>query len=116
MHQGDAVAALRLVQIGCGDQDSEAVAGEMRKSVPEFAAGNRIYACGRLVEEQDLRLRHQRADQREFLFHSAAETAGQTFGKAVHVEHLQISLSAPVDFFERKRDADRRCSGCSRPP
>ena len=115
MHQGDAMAAFRFVEIRRGDQDGEAVAGEMRKSVPEFAAGNGIDAGGRLVEEQDLRLRHQRADQREFLFHAAAETSGQTFGEAVHVEHVQILLSAPVDFLRRKRAADRRCSGCSRP-
>ena len=94
MHQRDAMAALRFVEIRRGDEDREAVGRQMRERVPEFAARNRIDAGRRLVEQQHLRLRDQRAGQRQLLLHAAAELRGQPVDEAVHVEHVEIAEAA----------------------
>src|SRR5262249_5005748 len=48
VHQADAVAPLRFIQVGCRHQDRETVGGEVRKRVPEFAARHGIDAGRRL--------------------------------------------------------------------
>ena len=81
--------------------DGEPVGGEMGERIPELAAGDRIDARGGLVEKQHARLRHQRAGQRELLFHAAAEASGEAVLEAVHVEHAQIAAAALRDFVRR---------------
>ncbi len=101
MHQRDAMAAFRLVEIRCGHENRQAVGGQMRERVPELAPRDRIDAGRRLVEQQHLRFRHQRARQRELLLHAAAQPAGQPIGEAIHVEHLQVAMPAPIDLVAR---------------
>ena len=75
VHERDAMAALRFVEIRSGHDNGEPFGGKMRERVPEFAAGNGIDASGRLIKQQDARLRNQRAGERELLLHAAAEAA-----------------------------------------
>ena len=98
VHECDAMAPFRLVQIRSGHQDGEAFGGEVGKNIPELAPGDGIDAGGRLVEQQDAGLGNQRADQRELLPHAAAELARQPVGEPVHVEHAQILVAALHDF------------------
>ena len=90
----DAVASLSFVEIWRCNHDRQAVDRQMCERVPEFAARDRIDSRGRLIEQQDLRLRHQRAGERQLLLHAAAETAGKAFGKPVHVEHGKVLVAA----------------------
>ena len=83
--------------------------------VPELAARDRIDAGGGLVQQQDARLGHQRAGQRELLLHAAAQPAGQPVGEALHPEHRQVAPAALLDLGARTRGAARRRSGGSRP-
>ena len=69
----------------------------MGEHVPELAARDGIDARGRFVEQQDVGLRNQRADQRELLPHAAAQLSGEAVGEAVHVEHAQVLLAAVED-------------------
>ena len=46
MHQRDAMAALGFIEIGRSHADGQALGGEMRQRVPEFAARDRIDAGG----------------------------------------------------------------------
>ena len=61
--------------------------------VPELAARDGIDAGRRLVQQQDARLGHQRAGQRQLLLHAAAEPAGQPVGEALHPEHRRGSAA-----------------------
>ena len=101
MHQRHAVAALGFVEIGGGENDRQAIGGKVRERIPEFAARHGIDAGGGLVEQQHARLRHQRAGQRELLFHAAAEPAGEPMFEAVHIEHAQIAAAALGDLVRR---------------
>ncbi len=81
MHQRHAVAALGFIQIGRCQHDRQAVGGQVRQRIPELAARYRIDAGGRLVQQQHARLGHQRAGQRQLLFHAAAQLPGQPISK-----------------------------------
>ena len=101
MHQRHAVAAFRLVEIRRGHQNRQAVGRQMRERIPEFTPRDRIDAGRRLVEQQHLRLRNQRARERELLLHAAAQPAGQSIGEPIHVEHLQVAMPATIDLGAR---------------
>ena len=75
--QGQAIAALGLVEIGRGDKDRHFLAQQLVKDPPEVAARDRIDAVGRLVQEQHSRRVDQRAGQAEFLLHAAGEVSRQ---------------------------------------
>ena len=47
--------ALGLVHVVCGDEQGDALAGELEEQIPQFATGHRIDPGGRLVEEDQLR-------------------------------------------------------------
>jgi hypothetical protein len=93
MHQRDLVAALGFIQIRRGHHNGQAVRGQVRQGVPEFAAGDRVDARSGFIQQQHARLRHQRADQRQLLLHAAAQLSRQPVRETVHVEHLQIALA-----------------------
>ena len=78
VHEGDAMTALRLVEVRGRQQDRDALARELGKGVPELATRDRVDTRRRLVEKKDAGLGHQRAGQRELLLHTAAEPAGDT--------------------------------------
>ena len=73
IEQGQPIAALRLVEIGGGDHDGDALLAQPVENAPEVAARHRIDAGGRLVEQQHLRRVDQRADEAELLLHAAGE-------------------------------------------
>src|SRR5271169_5691416 len=73
------MAALSLVHVMGRDQHREAVAGELVDLGPELAAGLRIDAGGRLVEQQQLRVRQRAGAEREPLLPAARERAGELF-------------------------------------
>jgi len=58
---------------GRGDHDGQALGRQVGERVPEFTPRNGIDAGGGLVEQQHARLGHQRAGERELLFHAAAQ-------------------------------------------
>ena len=91
------MAALRFIEVRRGDEDRQAVGRQVRERVPELAARYRIDAGGRLIEQQDARLWHERAGERQLLLHAAAQLPGQPVREAVHVEHLQIAVTARCD-------------------
>ena len=57
VQQRDARAALGLVEIRRRHQDRDALAQKLRQQLPELAPRHRIDARGRLVEQDDLRVR-----------------------------------------------------------
>ena len=77
----DLAAALGLVHVVRGDEQRDALGRELEQQIPQLAARDRIDARGRLVEEDDARLVHQRRAEREPLLPAAGQVAGQ----AIHV-------------------------------
>ena len=66
----------------------------MEEQIPQQAARHRIDAGGRLVEEQQLRLVHQRAGQRQALLETARQAAGQLALAALEAaQRQQIALA-----------------------
>ena len=74
---GDLVAALGFVHVMGGDQHGDAVGGQPVNLVPEFAARLGIDAGGRLVEQQQARLRQDAGAEREPLLPAAGQLAGE---------------------------------------
>jgi hypothetical protein len=99
VHECHTMATLSFVEIRSSHNHSEPVDREMREGVPKLTAGYGIYTSRRFIEQQHARLRNERANERELLLHSAAETSGQSVGEAMHVEHAEVSASALSDFF-----------------
>src|SRR5581483_6845703 len=60
-HESDGMAALRLVEVVRGEEKRRAAIAEIVEEVPEPLALARIEAGGRLVEEHQRRLVHERA-------------------------------------------------------
>jgi hypothetical protein len=50
---------------------------------------SRVHADRGLVEQQELRLAHQRAGEAEFLFHAAGELSCQTLAERRQPGHMQ---------------------------
>ena len=101
MHQRHLMAALGFIQIRRGHHDGQSLRGQVRQGVPKLAPRNRIDARGRLIQQQNARLRHQRARQRKLLLHAAAQTSRQPVLEAVHVEQPQIAVAPRDDLFRR---------------
>jgi len=97
VHQGHAVASLGFIHIGRGDKDRQSVCRQVSERVPEFAPRYRVYSGRRLIQQQYVRLRHQRTRERQFLLHPTAQFPGQPIREAIQVEHLQIVLAAFCD-------------------
>ena len=101
IHQGYAVAALRLVHEMGGDEDRHAVmARKIDQRLPEPVASERIDARGRLVEDQDLRLVHDRDREREAL----ADAERQ-------VERALVEIVLEAEIGGQLRDARLRLGG-----
>ena len=89
VQQRHARAALGLVEIRRRHQDRDALAQKLRQQLPELAARHRIDAGRRLVEQDDLRLVHQRAGQRQLLLHAAGQLVGQPIAKRRQLRQLE---------------------------
>ncbi len=74
----DPLAVFGFVEIGGGPQDPDAFAGQLFDHRPQLAAGDRIDAHSRLVEQHQFRRAHQRAGQPQLLLHPAGEIARQS--------------------------------------
>ena len=91
----DAAATFGFVHVMRGDEEGDALAGELEEQIPQRAAGDRIDAGGGLVEEDDFRRVNDGAGEGEPLFPPAGELAGA----AIHVrldagERLQLARCA----------------------
>ena len=77
------VELLGFFHIGGGDQHRHArvFRPQLGHQLPKLAARQGIDAGGRLVQDQQFGIVHQRAAQTEFLLHAAGELAGGTLGK-----------------------------------
>ena len=73
----DLVAALGLVHVVGRDQHGDAFGSQPVNLVPEFAARLRIDAGGRLVEQQQARLRQDAGAERQPLLPPARQFAGK---------------------------------------
>ena len=73
----DPACPLRLVQVRGGHDDGDALPEELGKDDPELAAGDRIHAGGRLVQENDAGTVDQGAGKGELLLHSPGKAFGQ---------------------------------------
>src|SRR5205085_5398677 len=82
-----------------GDDYRHAFRREIGERVPKLAARDRIDAGRRLIEQQNFWFSDERAREREFLFHAAAQAAGEPILEAVHVEHAQVAVAALFDLF-----------------
>ena len=99
VHHDHAVArAHDEVEVVLDDQERDAVALAQREDVLEqLDAQRRADAGHRLVEQQDPRLRHQRADEVEQLALPAGERAGERARVAVEPHELeQLARRAPA--------------------
>ena len=85
---GDLVAALGLVHVVGGDQHREPVGRERVDLVPELAPRLGIDARGRLVEQEQLRVRQGAGAEREPLLPAARELAGKLLLAAREPEPL----------------------------
>ena len=90
----DAVAALGLVHVMGGDQHGEARRRQTMDLVPEFAPRLRIDACGRLVEQQQLRLVHDAGGKRESLLPAARKRASELMAARGQAEILERLATA----------------------
>src|SRR5258708_14150616 len=78
IHQGDAMAVLRLIHIVRADKNGVAGFRELINEVPEITAGNRIDTAGRLAQKKDWPLRADGAPTRQPLFPTSGQQAGLT--------------------------------------
>src|SRR5580700_1483674 len=70
---GHVTAALGLVHVVRGDEESDSVSGEFKQQIPEQAASHRIDAGGGLVEEKKFGLMEHGAAQSQPLLPSAGK-------------------------------------------
>ena len=88
------MTALGLVHVMGGDQHGDALGGELVDLVPELAPRLGIDAGGRLVEQQQLRLRQDAGAERQPLLPAARQFAGKLVGAAVEPEPVDGLLGA----------------------
>ena len=84
----DPVAVLRLFHEVGRDQDRDAGRRHGVDSVPERAPHDRVDAGGRLVEEQDARLVHDRAGEREPLLVAERQLGADGRGDVAQAERV----------------------------
>jgi hypothetical protein len=73
LDEAEALAALRLVHDVARNDDRGAVLGHAAEALPELDAELRVDADGGLIEQEQLRLVHERARQRAALPHASAQ-------------------------------------------
>src|SRR3989454_3679730 len=98
-HDPQAVALLGLFQVVRGDEDRGALVRELIDHGPERAAGDRIHARRRLVEEENARLVHDRRAKRHALLPPARQAARHLTALALEareLEHPALAGRAPI--------------------
>ncbi len=98
----DPVPLLRLVHVGRGDHHAHAgpVLADVVDQRPELAARQRVDAGGGLIEDQQVRVVHQRAAQAHLLLHAAGQLArrpvreGPEAGGVEQLLHAHRTLGA----------------------
>ena len=101
VHEAQTIAVRGLVHVVGGDQHRDPVlVGQQVHEIPELAAGERVHARGRLVEEQHAGLVQDRAGEGEPLAHPERQRPGLAVGEALEPQ---------------ARRAARRCGPAARP-
>ena len=77
VEEREARGVLGLVHVGGRNDDREPLVVERVQDLPELAARNGVDARRRFVEEEKVRARQERRDERELLLHAAGEGAGE---------------------------------------
>src|SRR5467141_800554 len=98
-HESQPVALLGFLEIVRGDEDRGALVGKLVDHGPERAAGDRVDARRRLVEEQHARLVHDRRTEGHALLPAAGQAARELAalaGKAGELEHPPLARLAPL--------------------
>ena len=90
----DPGAALGLVEVGCRQEQGEALALETGEELPEVAPRDGVDAGGRLVEDEELRRVDEGADEGELLLHAAGEPVGEAVAERRHAHHLEQRVPA----------------------
>ena len=129
VHGGEPIEPLRFFHVGRGDDDAHGWAprADAVDQLPELPARQRVDACRRLVEDQQVRIVDEGAAQRQLLLHSARQLAGGPVGKRVETGRgeqirdalLALDASAGRRGGRRSRDSRTRSAsgrGCARGP
>ena len=93
VQQRDARAPLRFVEIRRRHQNRDALREKLGQQLPELAARHRIDAGRRLVEQDDPGLVHERACERQLLFHPAGQLIGQPRAELRELRQLEQPLA-----------------------
>jgi hypothetical protein len=96
VHQGHALAALGLVEIRRGHEESEAFALQAGQDLPEVAPRHGIDARGRLVEDEQLGGVDQSAGEGQLLLHAARQAIGQPVAEGSHAQHVEQFFAASL--------------------
>ena len=112
----DLAAALGFVHVVRGDEQRDALGGELEQQIPQLAARHRVDAGGRLVEEDDARLVHQRGAEREPLLPAAGEQPGLPIDVRADVRELDGGVAALAPALRPRGRRFRRKSRDSRAP
>ena len=90
VHHIDAAAKLRLVHVGGADEDRKPFfPGQLLQDVPKLAAGQRVDAHRRLVQEQKVGRAHEGTGQPQLLLHAAGQLSRQPFREFRQSRHFQ---------------------------
>ena len=87
-------AALGLVEIRRRHQNRDSLREKFGEQLPELAPRHGIDAGRRLVEQNDSRLVHQRACERQLLFHPARQLLGETCAELRQLRQLEQAVPA----------------------
>src|SRR5574341_253569 len=107
IHEPDARAPLRLVEVGRGHEDGNPRPAQVREDLPEIPPRDRVHPGGGLIQDEDLGGVDQGAGQGELLLHPAGEfvgEAGPERGQPCKGQKLLPSLLVardPVDLGEK---------------
>ena len=107
--QGHAGAPLRLVQVRRGHDDRQPTRQEFRQQLPELPARHRVDAGCRLIEDQDCRLVHEGAGERQLLLHAPRQpvrAAGTERRQLRHVEQPVARGLIPTHTVNLREEGD----------
>ena len=97
VEHGDPVGELvGLVEVLRGEEDGDAAGDEIADHLPHRVTAARVQARGRLVEEDQLRVAHERHRQVEPAAHAAGVGGGRPVGGVAEVEAVEQLGGAPA--------------------
>ncbi len=94
VQQRNARAAFCFVEIRRRHENRDALREKLGEQLPELAPRNGIDAGGRLVQQDDPRLVHERARERELLLHAPRQLLGKSRTKSGELCQLEQALPA----------------------